>query len=148
MNKILDWGLYMSLLLGLIFFSFMLGNIDARRHYQCADADGFTEIENIIQQVHDAHDYVISDNYMYVCANYTMDAMKEIKKLNKPDIHTYYISAGLINSTDRHAWIRVCRDYDVTSGVYVPDYDMFEDITVYKEKEENGTNVLVWSGYD
>jgi len=140
----LDTSMYTILLIGLVFSSYMWGKTDAVNDFH--NIDNATEIEKIIQKVHNAHDYVKTENYTYVCSNYTIDAIKEIENLNKSNIHAYYVIAHRKDEEIGHAWVRVCQDYDVTVGLMKPDYERYDSIRMYKTKEENGTRVLEWSG--
>ena len=116
---------------------YSIGVRDGTRHY-----DGITdeEISEIIQSVHDNHDCV---NGSYVCSNYTIDAIQQIENLNQSEINTYYVS-GIIDQDKSHAFVRVCRDYDVTSGVQSPDYTKYTKLNFYRINLTNG--IKIWSG--
>jgi hypothetical protein len=93
-----------------------------------AVSDNLTEIEQIVQSVHDSHPYV---NGSYTCFNYTLDT---IALLNSSGYEAYYIYGQLQHPTPgngAHAWVRAClspdrcRDFDVTGGNQPPNPSLY-----------------------
>ena len=73
-----------------------------------------SDIERIIMNIHNSNIY----SNDYTCWNYSVDAVNELRK------HGYeaYVVVGINeNKTDTHAWVKVCRDYDVTEGILEPE---------------------------
>ena len=101
------------------------------------------KIERAILAVHNAHDYIDTPTYSYVCRNYTIDAIKAINEMGEKDIRAYFVHGDLKdNENEAHAWVRVCKDYDVTAGLTAPDYDDYSKIFVYKPEFDDGRMIL------
>jgi hypothetical protein len=88
-------------------------------------------IEDAVFNISNSHEYI---NDSYVCNNFTIDAIKAIHKLNLSNVQSYYVRGCPENSSEDnpcHAWIRVAIDYDVTGGVFSPNYSAYSEFEVF-----------------
>jgi hypothetical protein len=98
------------------------------------------EAERIMLDVHNSNDY---DNETYNCRNYTMDAVDILRDAG----YEAYSVAGF-NSSDEngtgHAWVKVCRDYDVTAGLGPPDVDRWDEQLILNHTNSHRGVMCPW----
>ena len=91
------------------------------------------EAESIISNVSDSHEYIED---VYMCANYTTDA---VLALRKKGYEAYFVSAYNEGEENGHAYVKLCRDYDVTYGLIPPEeFDHWSIIEVWDDGSKHG----------
>jgi len=118
------------IIIAMLIMAFLLGTFVKFEHMQ------LDEVERVILDVHLSNNYT---NGNYTCTNYTKDAITELKRLG---YEAYYVAGNKINTNDTHAWVKVCRDYDVTNGIMEPNLSEFTDITMLNETD--GMKICPW----
>jgi hypothetical protein len=105
-----------------------------------AVSDNLTEVEQIILNIHNAHNYTAN----YTCHNYTIDSVNALK--SKGFNATYIYGKSGFNESQAHAWVRVCNngnnygwctDYDVTAGIKRPTYTVYSLIVPCDDDGKN-----------